>query len=351
MHTTYKAGHTCAPSSTTGGSRLRILVVGDTSLPFVVRDIQELMKHYDVSVVRYSSFKDLSKLSQLVREVDVVLNWFADVPAFLATWMCKILNRDSLVIIGAYEVASEPDIDYGLQNMKSPGAGFRRTLLRWTLKHADIVIAGSEFSRSEAFAVSQRRDIRVIPHGGIDTEAFKFRGSKREIVTTVASVKDLQSYRRKGIDIVLECARICSDLKFRLLGRCTDEWASEIKALVPQNLEFQTNVQPEDLLRAYQESKVYLQPSAHESFCVALAEAMACECVPVVSDRGALPEVVDDTGYIVPYANVALFAKAIRDAIADNEKGPKARQRVANFYSQSSRSAALRQAIEEVRGS
>jgi len=31
---------------------------------------------------------------------------------------------------------------------------------------------------------------------------------------------------------------------------------------------------------------------------MALAEAMCCECVPVVTKKGALPEVVGDTGLI-----------------------------------------------------
>ena len=47
------------------------------------------------------------------------------------------------------------------------------------------------------------------------------------------------------------------------------------------------------------ESWVYLQPSRYEGFGLAVAEAMACGTVPIVSRAGALPEIVGDAGVIL----------------------------------------------------
>ena len=56
-------------------------------------------------------------------------------------------------------------------------------------------------------------------------------------------------------------------------------------------------------------------------------EAMACGCVPVVTERGALPEVVGDTGYYVPYGSAVAAAEAIEKALS-SKRWLEARKRV-----------------------
>ena len=53
-------------------------------------------------------------------------------------------------------------------------------------------------------------------------------------------------------------------------------------------------------------------PSLMEGFGMAVVEAMACGAPVVVSDRGALPEVVADAGIVVPPT-----AHAVEAALAD----------------------------------
>ena len=60
---------------------------------------------------------------------------------------------------------------------------------------------------------------------------------------------------------------------------------------------------PEDeLCRAFETSVAFLFPSRMEGFGMAPAEAMACGTPAIVSDQGALPEVVrnGETGYVLP---------------------------------------------------
>ncbi len=60
---------------------------------------------------------------------------------------------------------------------------------------------------------------------------------------------------------------------------------------------------PEDeLCRVFASSTAFLFPSRMEGFGMAPAEAMACGTPAIVSDRGALPEVVRDgeSGYVLP---------------------------------------------------
>ena len=92
---------------------------------------------------------------------------------------------------------------------------------------------------------------------------------------------------------------------------------------------------------------MYVQVSAHEAFGVSLAEGMACECVPVVTDRGAIPEVVGDTGFYVPYADQLATAEGIERALK-SDRGSAARQRIKNMFTIDERQKALLKVMHDL---
>src|SRR5262249_38223905 len=49
-------------------------------------------------------------------------------------------------------------------------------------------------------------------------------------------------------------------------------------------------------------------------------EAMACRCAVIVSDIGALPELIGDTGLKVPPGNIGALSLAISDLLANPDK-------------------------------
>ena len=105
----------------------------------------------------------------------------------------------------------------------------------------------------------------------------------------------------------------------------------------------------EDVLEMLQPAKVFCQLSYRESFGVGVVEAMLCECIPVVTDRGALPEVVGDAGFYASYGNVEETVEAIKKALdAPEEMGEKARERVMTLFSQEMREKRLVEIIERV---
>jgi glycosyltransferase involved in cell wall biosynthesis len=65
-------------------------------------------------------------------------------------------------------------------------------------------------------------------------------------------------------------------------------------------------------------------PGWAEQFGRVLVEAMACEVPVVASDSGAIPEVVDGAGRIVPEASVGELARALGELLAD----PRERRRL-----------------------
>ena len=92
-------------------------------------------------------------------------------------------------------------------------------------------------------------------------------------------------------------------------------------------------------------AKVCVQISAVESFGCALAEAMLCECVPVVTNRGALPEVVCDTGFYVPYKDNKATAEAIKKALSYDGSG--SRKRIVKLFSLNKRCEKVVDIIKE----
>jgi glycosyltransferase involved in cell wall biosynthesis len=77
----------------------------------------------------------------------------------------------------------------------------------------------------------------------------------------------------------------------------------------------------DELRDEYRRADLLLFPTRLEGFGYAVAEAMACG-TPVVTTRcSALPELVDDgrTGRLCRMDDVAGFADAVRELVADNE--------------------------------
>ncbi len=67
---------------------------------------------------------------------------------------------------------------------------------------------------------------------------------------------------------------------------------------------------------------VMLLPSELESFGLAALEAMACEVVPVTTDVGGLPEVIEHgrNGFMAKVGDVDTMAKYAIDVLSDDTK-------------------------------
>ena len=63
-------------------------------------------------------------------------------------------------------------------------------------------------------------------------------------------------------------------------------------------------------------------PSELESFGLAALEAMACQVVPIATDAGGVPEVIQHgkTGFLAPVGDVEAMAKYAIELLSDQEK-------------------------------
>ncbi|HCA79972.1 MAG TPA: glycosyl transferase family 1, partial [Bacteroidetes bacterium] len=151
------------------------------------------------------------------------------------------------------------------------------------------------------------------------------------------------TYIQKGLRTMIEAARSVPEAKFILIGEVSkDATMDEVRRTAPSNVTFQDKFTfGQELLEFYRRAAVYLQVSAHEGFGIANTEAMSCECIPIVTNTTALPEVVGDAGFFVPFNDVPATADAIKRALASPSLGKKARKRIIDNFTSEKHERAL----------
>jgi lipopolysaccharide exporter len=92
-----------------------------------------------------------------------------------------------------------------------------------------------------------------------------------------------------------------------------------------------------DLPAWFQRATVFACPSLfHEPFGLVNAEAMACATVVVGSERGGIPEVLGDTGYLVNPEDIEAFARALSEVLTNagrrHQLGRAAHQRALRMF-------------------
>ena len=318
--------------------RPRLCLVYQDLASFVRMDAEILAKYFTVEQIQFRGPSDVLRLARRISTAAVSVSWFALGYATAAVAISRVLRKPSVIFLGGWDVAAMPEIGYGAMVGRSR---IRKTT--WTLRNATVVFAVSETNRQEARRWTNR-EVITIPLG-VDVDYFVPGDGKKPVVATSASVTHEATIRTKGLDILFDAARQIPQVRFKLFGRHSSEMARVLRVLAPSNVDIMGWLERSDVRSTLQDAAVYAQLSAHESFGLTAAEAMACGCTPVVSDRGALPELVGDSGFVVPYGDAAAAASAIAIAL-ETPKGPKARSRILQRFPLALRQERLLRAIE-----
>ncbi len=307
-----------------GAPPMRVLLVYHSYSSFVKNDYIILSRHFDVERFQWRGRRDLLRLAVAVKRSDLSFVWFADDHAAVTVLLSKILGKASVIVVGGYDVAYVPEIGYGLC-MQSWG---RRGRSHYALNHADLLLPFSNFAESEVLQRTRPGRMKVV-HLGIDIEWFRPKGRKENLVVTIGGVTE-PLIKRKGLETFARASLHFPDHKFVIIGRTEESSLNRLRRISPDIIST-GYLEDGDLLRWLQRARVYCQLSCHEGFGVALAESMACECVPVVTDRGALPEVVGDVGFYAPYGDRRATVEAIEKALEQSD-GKGSRERIVSTF-------------------
>ena len=322
----------------------RILFVHRRILPsFVRNDLEILRKHFDVYPVCISVniFRVLFEIFRSIVRVNVIFVWFAGFQAFISVFLAKFFRKKLVVVAGGYDAAYVPEINYGVFT-----CWWRAIMAIFVYKNADLVLAVSKCTKNELLRRVIPKRIRVV-YNGVDVKTFVPLSEKKVYVLTVGAVNK-SNLKKKGLETFVKTARFLPNVRFVLVGRHADNSINYLKEIASKNVEFTGYVSFNKLLELYGKAMVYAQLSYHESFGVALAEAMACGCVPVVTKMAAIPEVAGECGIYVPYGDAKATAKAIQEAFKRRELGKCARDRVCKMFSLEKREEKLIEALNSL---
>ncbi len=306
---------------------------------FVLRDFEILAETFGVDPLFYGSRRDLYKVLRVVSRSDLVVCWFGWDHAYYATKVAKMLAKPAIIISGGFEVANVPEIGYGslLQSRT------RNRVVR-AFRSATLIIADSRFIRDSIEEVSGRQDVLLVPLG-FDPAVYPLGEEKSDLVITVGDITE-SNMERKGLRSFLALSHQLPKTKFMMVGGGDESLMSRIRSSAPPNLVLTGRVHDAELLEIYKRAKVFVQASAHEGFGSAVAEAMLAGCFPVVTDRGALPEVVGPEGLVVPWRDVAALVEAVKTAIAASpESSLRCRRRIMLEFPLEERKRAIKAAV------
>lgn len=306
---------------------------------FIKKDLDILREAFDVKTLKYSNKKDIPKLIWGVLTTDVNFSWFALGYATTAVFFSKLFRKKSIIIAGGWDVVSMPEIGYGA--MLSPK---RVRYTKFALKYADIVLAVSDSTKKNCLSWVRNAYVETIYHGFDDS---KLKGGNKEDLVISVGTSAWHTLKVKGIETFIRSAKFLPNIQFKLIGPHQDNSIEFLKSISSPNVEFINYLPFKELGAYFKRAKVYVQVSAQESFGSALAESMLYECVPVVTNRGALPEVVGDTGFYVEFNDPKGTAQKIKEALISN-KSNEARERIKTLFPLEKRRNELIRIINEL---
>jgi glycosyltransferase involved in cell wall biosynthesis len=145
--------------------------------------------------------------------------------------------------------------------------------------------------------------------------------------------------KRKNVKFLIDLIKLLSsqNVSFLIIGdgpehKSLENYAS--KKGVTSKMVFTGFLSEKDKIAAIQSSDIFVFPSLMEGFGLSPIEAMACGIPTIVSNRGSLPEVVENGGIILSL-NVRSWANMIEKLIASSQLrngwAYKAQKRAHNF--------------------
>lgn len=225
------------------------------------------------------------------------------------------------------------------QNLDRPKSGVVRWVIHQTLRAAQVVFCAN----GEAVTLLRRYGFQgeapVIPAIGVDTETFRPRAANQRVEGmdrgatpfTIGYIGRLVA--EKGVDVLLRAVATarteCSDfpLHLHLIGEGPQR--QELHALAAQvgiasQVTFLGAQPPARVAELLDNFSVLVLPSRttsvwKEQLGRALLEAMACGVPVIGSNSGAIPEVIDNAGLIVPEGDVDALAAAIVQLVTSPE--------------------------------
>lgn len=322
-------------------------------MSFVRNDEKLLIGHFNVESfyfnqsqigVSISFIKHFFSLLVNLPRTQVYISFFAGYSSFLPAVFAKITKRPHLIILGGTDCSNFPEINYGNYRKVLLGAATRYSIRQSThLAPVDRTLIDCKY---EYFPVNYKNQgflsfcnnpdtpVTVI-NIGYDASKFYCKSAKKPNSFLTVGQMNTANYFRKGIDLIFEIAPLFPAYSFTIVG----DTPGMDYGTVPDNITILPFVPYDELTEIYSSHEFYLQLSIMEGFPSALCEAMLCECIPIVSAVGAMPQIVGESGFVLEKKSLPDLADLVKKAINSNKVylAKRARQQIEINYPISTR--------------
>lgn len=211
---------------------------------------------------------------------------------------------------------------------------FFPTMMRWSARHADRLIAISESTRqdvmrlldvpadrivaiplagSPVFCVLPRAEIAAVcgRHGLVP-------GGYLCYVGVLEPRKDVPTL----IDAYARIAGAFPDVPLAIVGRNGWMYESIFRRVeehgIGNRVRFLGHVAQEELIGLYNGARAFVYPSRYEGFGLPILEAMQCGAPVVTTTVSSMPEVAGDAALLVPPSDAAALAGALERLLSDD---------------------------------
>jgi len=196
-----------------------------------------------------------------------------------------------------------------------------KVLMSRAVRKAKKIIAVSEFTKKELrFAYGKRTEHKtvVIPEG----VSPKFNPQPEDVKLKVQDIYGLKkpyflyvgnAKEHKNVQTLIDAFEELNEDDKELVLVSSGKELNRLD--IKDGVRIIEKVTDEDLPALYSAATAFVTASKYEGFCLPVAEAQACGCPVIASNKGAIPEVADDNAILI-----APTAKAFSDALRNPPK-------------------------------
>ena len=195
-------------------------------------------------------------------------------------------------------------------------------LTKKMLKRSSITIVLSETEKKIIETYQKNADVRVLKNA-VPLDKIKTIKRKNNQKKTIIFFGRL--HEGKGLTEIIEACRILKSENIQFDFKCygtggeKEKFISKMTEILGGKFYYGETVSGAEKWRVLAESDIFLLPSHYEGLPMALLEAMAAGCVPVVSNVGSIGEVVADgkNGFLIEPRNVLQIVGKLKSLLSD----------------------------------